>query len=119
MKRIEENYALWGLKTIAGIFILGILGIHYVVNHLIAPGGLLSYSDILAYYQNPIVPIMEIAFLVLVVVHASLGVRSIILDMHLSKTIHSILDIGLFTLGAIAIGYGIWIIVRVVQLGSN
>jgi len=119
LQRPAENYSLWGLKILAGILVLGILGIHYVINHLVAPGGLLTYADILAYYQKPIVPIMEITFLIFVVIHALLGVRSILLDMHLGKLLQKFMDAGLFTLGIAAIGYGIWIVIRVVHLGGS
>ncbi len=114
-----ENYGLWGLKILAGVLVLGILGIHYVMNHLVAPGGLLTYNDILGYYQKPIVPIMEITFLIFVVVHALLGLRSILLDIRLGKIIRNGLDVCLFSLGIITIAYGIWVVIRVVQLGSS
>ncbi|MRR52611.1 MAG: hypothetical protein EG825_17195, partial [Rhodocyclaceae bacterium] len=71
----QEGAWLWLLKIVAGLLIIVIMGIHFVVNHLVAPGGLLTYTDVLAYYQNPIIPIMEILFLVFVVTHALLGIR--------------------------------------------
>ena len=112
-----ENYLIWGVKIIAGICILALLGVQFVVNHLLAPGGLLTYADILSYYQNPIVPMMEIGFLVLVVVHALLGLRSILLDLHLPAKIASSMDAALIIIGAVMIAYGAWLVIKVVQLG--
>ena len=76
-----EGVWLWLTKIITGFFIIFILIIHFVVNHLVAPGGLLTWADVVKYYQNPIIPIMEIGFLAFVVSHSLIGLRSIILDL--------------------------------------
>lgn len=113
-----ENTWLWLLKVLAGLFIVALLGIHFVVNHLVAPGGLLSYADVINYYQNPIVPIMEGFFLVFVVGHALLGLRSIILDLNPSTSRMRWIDFILFALGAIAVLYGIWLLIILVLKGN-
>ncbi len=114
---LRENYLIWGIKILAGLSILVFLGIHFVVNHLVAPEGLLTYADILAYYQNPIVPIMEIGFLVFVVVHAFLGLRSILLDLHPPARLAKPIDAAFVVIGALVIAYGAWLVLKVVQLG--
>lgn len=114
-----ENTGLWMLKVFAGIFIVVLLGIHFVVNHLLAPGGLLSYSDVIAYYQNPIIPIMEGFFLVFVVGHALLGLRSIVLDLNPSPAQMRWIDPAFILLGSAAIIYGIWLLVVLVMRGSG
>ena len=113
-----ENTWLWLLKVLAGLFIVALLGIHFVVNHLVAPGGLLSYADVINYYQNSIVPIMEGFFLVFVVGHALLGLRSIILDLNPSTSRMRWIDFILFALGAIAVLYGIWLLIILVLKGN-
>lgn len=115
----QEGAWLWLLKIIAGLLIVIVLGIHFWVNHLVAPGGLLSYSDVLAYYQNPIIPIMEIIFLVFVVTHALLGLRSIFLDLNPKKSVLRWINLGLLLLGFIAVGYGTWLIFFVVAKGGG
>lgn len=115
--KITENTWIWLVKVFAGLFIVVLLGIHFIVNHLLAPGGLLSYADVLAYYQNPIIPIMEGFFLVFVVVHALLGLRSILLDLNPSAARMRWIDIILFALGVAAIVYGIWLIIVIVLRG--
>jgi len=116
--KLTENTWIWLVKVFAGLFIVVLLGIHFIVNHLVAPGGLLSYADVLAYYQNPIIPIMEGFFLVFVVGHALLGLRSILLDLNPSAARMRWIDIILFALGGAAIVYGIWLIIIMVLKGN-
>lgn len=115
----QEGAWLWLLKIIAGLLIVIVMGIHFWVNHLVAPGGLLSYADVLAYYQNPIIPIMEIIFLVFVVTHALLGLRSILLDLNPKQSVLRWINLGLLLLGIIAIVYGTWLIFFVVAKGTG
>ena len=118
-KKPQEGTFLWLLKIVAGLLIIIILGIHFYVNHLVAPGGLLSYSDVLAYYQNPIIPIMEIIFLVFVVTHALLGLRSIVLDLNPSQVVLRWINIGFGLIGVFAIAYGTWLVLFVAAKGSG
>lgn len=116
--KAREGAWLWLVKIIAGLSIIVLLGIHYVVNHLVAPGGLLSYADVLQYYQNPVIPIMEAAFLILVVSHALIGTRSILLDLNPSEKTLRFIDWVLIILGSVAIFYGIWLILVIVARGA-
>ncbi|MEW6650453.1 MAG: hypothetical protein AB1453_09710, partial [Chloroflexota bacterium] len=55
-----ESYLLWLIKIFSGVLILAILIIHFLVNHLFAPDGLLSHREVVEYLRNyPIVPFME------------------------------------------------------------
>ena len=65
-----EGFWLWLAKIITGGFLIIILGIHLVVNHLVGTTGLLTWTDVVKYYSHPIIPIMEIAFLIFVVTHS-------------------------------------------------
>jgi succinate dehydrogenase hydrophobic anchor subunit len=114
----HETALLWFIKVLAGGFIFIFLVIHFIVNHLVAPGGLLTYQDIVKYYQNPGVLIMEGFFLTFILVHALLGLRSIILDMHPAPDLVKILDVGLPFLGCATIIYGIWLLITVSSMGS-
>jgi succinate dehydrogenase hydrophobic anchor subunit len=84
--------------------------IHLVVNHMVAPGGLLTYADVITYYRNPIVPLMESAFLLFVVPHALIGARGIVLDLDPRPGLVRVLDIALVTGGMAVIGYGLWLV---------
>lgn len=114
----REGAWLWLVKIITGLFIVVILLIHFVVNHLIAPGGLLTYADVIAYYQIPIVPVMETVFIFLAVIHSLLGLRSIILDLKPSDGLLRTIDIAFISLGAVSIVYGVWLIVVLVGRGA-
>ncbi len=103
----REGTSLWLFKIVAGLLIVFLLGVHFVVNHLVAPGGLLTYADVVRYYANPAVRIMEITFLVFVVSHALVGLRGILLDLNPSARILRIIDIALTVVGIVAIVYGI------------
>lgn len=117
-RKPQEGAWLWLLKIIAGLLIIVILGIHFYVNHLAAPGGLLSYADVLAYYQNPAVLVMEVLFLVFVVTHALLGLRSILLDLNPSKSLLRWINLGFLAIGIAAVGYGAWLVFFIAAKGA-
>lgn len=107
----NEGVWLWLIKIIAGLLVIIVLGIHFVINHLVAPGGLLTYQDVINYYKAPVVPIMEFIFLVVVITHSLLGLRSILLDLNPAQQIRRILDAILLLLGAAGIVYGTWLLI--------
>ena len=115
--RLGESAGLWFLKILTGFLVIVVLVIHLIVNHLIVPGGLLSYADIVQYYQNPIIPIMEIVFLIFVVTHALLGLRSVLLDLRPSNAVLKLINYGLSVLGIGSIAYGIWLILVIASRG--
>ena len=114
----SESGWVWLLKIVTGLLIIVILAIHLVVNHMLgSEGGLLTYADVVQYYQNPIIPIMEAAFLICVVAHSLIGLRGIIIDLNPSpKTLKGITWL-LTGLGAAFIVYGIWLLMAIVAQG--
>jgi succinate dehydrogenase hydrophobic anchor subunit len=114
----QENALLWFIKVLAGGLILVFLVIHFIVNHLVAPGGLLTFQDVVKYYQNPGVLVMEGFFLTFVLVHALLGLRSILLDLHPSDSLMKIANIGLIILGVATLVYGIWLLIAVRSMAA-
>jgi succinate dehydrogenase hydrophobic anchor subunit len=113
----REGTWLWLYKIVAGVLIVVLLGVHFVVNHLVAPSGLLSYDDVIRYYQVPLIPIMEVAFLVFVVSHALVGMRSILLDLNPSDNVLKVADVVLWVVGIISIAYGTWLVWVIVGRG--
>jgi succinate dehydrogenase hydrophobic anchor subunit len=114
-----EGAWLWFIKAFSGVLVIVILIVHFVVNHFVAPKGLLTYADVLRYYQNPIIPTMEILFVIFVVSHALIGLRGIILDLKPSRAFLNVIN-WFFTLGgAAAIIYGIWLILTLVTKGAS
>ena len=113
----HENALLWFIKVCAGGLILFFLVIHFIINHLVAPGGLLTFEDVVDYYQNPGVLVMEGFFLTFILVHGLLGLRSVILDLNPSPQMVKFLDFGLIILGFFALVYGIWLLITVNSMG--
>ena len=113
-----ENAWLWLAKIITGLLVIVLLLIHFIVNHFIGETGLLTYTDVVAYFQNPIVPIMEICFLAVVVTHSLIGLRSILLDLKPSRGLLKVIDWLLVMVGFSAISYGVWLALTIVSIGS-
>jgi succinate dehydrogenase / fumarate reductase, membrane anchor subunit len=109
-----ENIWLWLWKLASGPFIFILILVHFVVNHYIGETGLLTYNEVLSYYQNWIVPVMEGIFLFLVVSHALLGLRSIILDMRPSRGVLNIVNWLFMVIGVVAVVYGVWLLNAIV-----
>lgn len=105
-----ETLWLWLLKMFSGLMIFVIIIIHFLVNHYFAPNGLLNHAEVVAYYQNPLVLLMEAAFLIFVVTHSLTGVRSIILDLHPAPAIQRVIDLALLLVGFSAVLYGLWLL---------
>ena len=108
--RTGESVWLWLIKIITGVFIVALLLIHLIVNHLLPATGLLTHSEVVAYYQNISVMVMEAFFLIFVVSHSLIGTRSIILDLRPSDSVLRLLDGLLILIGLISTVYGIWLI---------
>jgi len=107
--RRGENSILWTIKQISGVFVFLLILVHIIVNHLVSPSGLLSYADVLAYLGNPWIAAMETLFLVIVIGHSLLGMRSIILDLKPSSPIMTWVDRLFWVVGIVAVGYGVWL----------
>jgi succinate dehydrogenase / fumarate reductase membrane anchor subunit len=112
-----ENAWLWMIKILTGPLLVVLLGIHLVVNHFAAQAGLLTYADVVAYYRNPIIPIMEIAFLITAVIHSLIGLRGILLDLKPRRGALKVIDWLFVIAGVFAITYGIWLVLTIAAKG--
>lgn len=113
-----EGVWLWLIKIVTGVLLIVILGIHLVVNHFIGQmNGLMSHSEVVTYYLNPLIVFMEIVFLVFVVSHALLGLRGIIIDLRPSRSVMTAVNWGFSILGVVSIIYGSWLIQVIVGMG--
>lgn len=118
--RPGENTWIWLIKIVTGPLLLLVIALHFTVNHYMGsmPSGLMTYDDIVAYYQNPIIPAIEIVFLATVVTHSLIGLRGIILDMNPSRKVLNIVTWLLVILGVFSVGYGIWLALAIASQGS-
>lgn len=99
----------WALQAVSGVLLLLLLGSHLVAQHFIVEGGLRTYADVLAYLANPWVQAWEMLFLLVVVLHAGLGVRAVVLDLALPPSAQRWVDRALLLLGLVAVAYGVYL----------
>ncbi len=106
----HESALLWLLKLVTGVLVFLLILVHLIVNHLVVTGGLMTYADVIRYLSNPWIAFMESSFLVIVVIHALLGTRSVILDLNPGARLIRGIDIVFLLVGAGSIVYGIGLI---------
>ena len=118
--RSGETTWLWLIKIATGPLLVIVLILHFAVNHYLGSmsSGLMTYEDVIAYFQNPIVPAIEILFLVTVVTHCLIGLRGILLDMNPSRPVLRVVTWLLSLLGVSSIVYGIWLALAIATKGS-
>ena len=119
-RRPGENTWIWLIKIATGPLLVLVIGLHFAVNHYMGSmsSGLMTYDDVVAYYQNPIIPTIEIVFLATVVTHCLIGLRGIILDMNPSRKVLNVVTWLLVALGVFSVGYGIWLALAIASQGS-
>ena len=104
-----KTSSAWLWQAFTGVSLLVLLGLHFIANHFIAKGGLRGFADVVAYLRNPIILVLEVLFLVIVTIHAMLGVRAILLDFGLSDRAEKRLSQALSAVGVLTVGYGLWL----------
>lgn len=118
--RPGENTWLWLAKIVTGPLLLVILGLHLTVNHYLGSmsSGLMTYEDVVQYFQNPLIVAIEILFLVTVLTHSLIGFHGILLDLHPSRNLLLISTWFHVILWVVAAGYGIWLALTIASQGS-
>ncbi|MBI4673797.1 MAG: hypothetical protein HY741_19285 [Chloroflexi bacterium] len=109
----------WFWQAVTGIALLLLLGLHTVAHHFVAAGGLRDFQQVIEYLSNPIIVVLEIAFLICVTTHALLGVRSILFDLGLSARTERRITVGLSVVGIVTALYGFWLTYTVIYTGSS
>lgn len=108
-----EGALLWLAKILTGVLLIVVIIIHQIANHLVVEGGLMTYADVVTYFQNPIIVAMEIFFVIFVVAHALMGLRSVILDLNPSRGFLKALNAVLVLVGTGAVIYGIYLALEI------
>jgi succinate dehydrogenase hydrophobic anchor subunit len=53
-RSLSSSFTLrWLVQAILGAILVILLGVHLIVNHWVAPQGLLTYADVVNYYDIP------------------------------------------------------------------
>ncbi len=103
-RRSKSRRAFWW-QVISGVFLVVLATVHMVADHFVVPGGLRTYADVVAYIGTPAIFLLETVFLIMVTVHALLGVRAVLLDLSPSETTTRRLDRVLVLLGVVTMIY--------------
>jgi succinate dehydrogenase / fumarate reductase membrane anchor subunit len=114
----DRSGSLWLMQAFSGLLLVGLLGVHMIAHHFIVEGGLRDYQQVLDYVSNPIVFVLEVLFVIFGVIHALLGVQSIITDLRPSAGTLRAVEWILRIVALIAIGYGIYLAVALQRLAG-
>lgn len=109
----------WFWQSVTGIALILLVGLHMVAQHFVAVGGLRDYRQVVEYLSNPLLVVIEIAFLVAVTAHAMLGVRSILFDLGLNARQERLVTYSCIAVGAVVIIYGLWLTYTIVNNPFN
>jgi len=99
----------WYWQMFTGIALVLLLGLHFIANHFIATGGIRDFADVVSYLRNPIVLVLEVLFLIMVAIHAMLGVRAIVIDFGISSQAEKRLSQVLTVIGMLTVADGLWL----------
>jgi succinate dehydrogenase / fumarate reductase membrane anchor subunit len=102
-------------QVISGAALLILLTLHMVAQHFILPEGLRDYASVIEWVANPIVVILELAFLAFVTWHALLGLRAIIFDYGFSPSTERWISRAFVVIGVVTVLYGTWLMVAIVS----
>jgi succinate dehydrogenase hydrophobic anchor subunit len=70
-----------------------------------------TYGEVLSYIANPVIFVLEAAFLLAVTIHAMLGVRGVLHDLDLSSSTRRRIDRCLWIVGTLTVGYGMALLI--------
>jgi succinate dehydrogenase cytochrome b556 subunit len=102
----------WISQVISGILLLLLLGAHIVTQHFVVKGGLRDYAQVLSYLSNPAVLVVESLFVIVLIWHAMLGLRAVLLDFGFGRRGQTLITWGVAVLGVATAGYSFWLIAR-------
>jgi succinate dehydrogenase cytochrome b556 subunit len=107
----------WISQVISGVLLLLLLGVHIVMQHFVVKGGLGDYTQVVSYLANPVVLAVEILFVIVLVWHAMLGLRAVLLDFGFGRRGQALITRGVVVLGAVTAGYSFWLIATLAARG--
>jgi succinate dehydrogenase hydrophobic anchor subunit len=111
--RRGRSARLWHWTAGTGIALVVLATMHIVAQHFIVhqKGGLRTYNEVLTYVANPVIFVLEAAFLLVVTIHGMLGIRGILHDRDLSARAQRRIDVVLWTVGTLTVAYGMALLV--------
>lgn len=102
----------WWWTALTGAALLLLLSVHMVAHHFVVEdvGGLRSYQQVLDYIANPVIFTLELFFLIVVTIHALLGLRGVLFDLGIGVRARRRTDLLLWLLGLVTVGYGFFLL---------
>ena len=97
----------FSVQAASGVAVIVLVTVHMIANHFVVPGGLRDYAAVVDYLSNPLVVVLELAFLVTVSSHALAGLRAVLLDLGWSPRAERRMTRLLMALGVLTVGYGL------------
>jgi succinate dehydrogenase / fumarate reductase, membrane anchor subunit len=107
----------WISQVVSGALLVVLLGVHIFAEHFMVKGGLRDYAQVVSYLSNPLVLAMESLFVVVLVWHAMLGLRAVLLDFGFGRRGQAMISRGVVVLGLATAGYSFWVIAAVAGRG--
>ena len=108
--RRRSGTTAWLLQVISGVALLFLLGAHIVAQHFVVKGGLRDYAQVVSYLSNPVVLAVESLFVVVLIWHAMLGLRAVLLDFGFGPRGQAMITRCVIVLGLVTAGYSFWLI---------
>jgi succinate dehydrogenase hydrophobic anchor subunit len=102
----------WLATALTGVALLALVTVHMIAHHFVVDriGGLRTYRQVLDYIANPVMFAVESAFIVVVTWHGMLGLRAVLLDLHLPARVERVVRPGVLVLGVVTVAYGFLLI---------
>jgi succinate dehydrogenase hydrophobic anchor subunit len=107
--------AMWLVKAVSGVALIGFLGLHLVAQHVLVEGGLRDFDQVVAYLRHPLALTAEIGLLAAVIVHAALGVRAILVDILPGERAMARAEWVIRIVALLALAYGIGLTIAVLR----
>ncbi len=112
---LDRGSTLWILQALSGALLVVMVALHWLAQHLVVEGGLRDYSEVVSYLRQPLVLVLEIAFLIVVSAHALLGVRAVLIDLGPGKMAERLINCSLGVVGVGMVAYGIDLVLAIVR----
>lgn len=100
----------WLAQVVSGVLLLFLLGAHLIAQHFIVKGGLRDYAQVMSYLGNPAVLAIECAFVVVLIWHAMLGLRAVLLDFGFGPRGQAVVTRVVVAVGLVTAAYSFWLI---------
>lgn len=116
VSRRNRSGAIWLVQAFSGLLLVFLLLLHMIAHHFVVEGGLRDFQQVIDYVSNPLILFTTIVFLIVVTIHAILGLRAIIFDLGPSAGTRRAVNWILGIVGIVTILYGIWLELTIINM---